>query len=151
MLSSSIGKVIKADTVWVIKGTEENTLLATLRNRIMIFWYEAHTHSERVILCCRFWWFSASLKMYINLFWRGPGALLCFVSPAHLDSVYDSPRKNVFLLIFIVCYLERPRFAGCSGSFWDFNTSRNERGQAVFITTGRKTGTTGGFNQLRSD
>lgn len=37
MLSFSVGKGIKADTVWVIKGVEENTLLTTLRNRIMIF------------------------------------------------------------------------------------------------------------------
>lgn len=37
MLSSIIGKMIKADNVWMVKGTEENTLLATLQNKMMCF------------------------------------------------------------------------------------------------------------------
>lgn len=36
MLSSIIGKMIKGDNVWM-KGTEENTLLVMLQNKIMCF------------------------------------------------------------------------------------------------------------------
>ena len=151
MLSFSVGKGIKADTVWVIKGVEENTLLTTLRNRIMIFWYEAHTQWESdtllqiLMVQCKF-------ENVYKSFLTQSGRITLLSCPRLILILFMTHReKTGLLLIFIVCYLERPRFAGCSGSFWDFNTSRNESGQAVFITTGRKTGTTGGFNQLRSD
>lgn len=146
----------------MIKGTGEHTLLATLQNNMLSFWYETHTHSERLIFCYRFWWFSASMTMYAEFFEAVKSHVMrdCFalcpvpiriLSVTHHTELRTEMFPPVFYCLFFTSHTLKKWgllvVLGHSG----LNTSHNKRGQAVFITTGRKTGTTSNFGQLQSD
>lgn len=119
----------------------------------------SHSYSAKSILGCSLWWFSASMTMHVNtctvaLQSHLMGDWLNLVNLSHYYCLWLrglNPGLKCFPCLFFKHYTSKDWGLWVSLGHSRLNTSRNKRGRAVFVNTGRKTGTTSDFNQLQSD